>query len=104
MEELEAEAVLLGGSLDELTAVQQDRAHPLAHLGRLVNEQHSRLQHAPQFGPALKGPSDLEGRGLPSMLAGTPGASELLEEGLMDGAPDSGQGSLLVFNRSSKRW
>lgn len=102
MEELEAEAVLLGGSLDELTAVQQDRAHPLAHLGRLVNEQHSRLQHAPQFGPALKSPSDLEGRGLPSMLAGTPGASELLGEGQTDGAPGSRQGSLLFLTGALK--
>ena len=73
VEELEAEAVLLGGPLDELAAVQQDRAHPLAHLGCLVDEQHSRLQHAPQFGPALQGPSDLGGRVLPSVPGGDPG-------------------------------
>lgn len=61
VEELEAEAVLLGGPLDELAAVQQDGAHPLAHLGRLVNEQHTRLQHAPQFGPALQRAPNLRG-------------------------------------------
>lgn len=60
MEEFEAEAVLLGGALDKLTAVQQHRAHPLAHLGRLVDEQHAWLQHAPQLRPALQGPSDLQ--------------------------------------------
>lgn len=60
VEEFEAEAVLLGGALDKLAAVQQHRAHPLAHLGCLVDEQHPRLQHTPQLRPALQGPPDLQ--------------------------------------------
>lgn len=59
VEEFEAEAVLLGGALDKLAAVQQHCAHPLAHLGCLVDEQHPWLQHTPQLRPALQGPSDL---------------------------------------------
>ena len=102
VEELEAEAVLLGGPLNELAAVQQDRAHPLAHLGRLVDEQHPRLQHAPQFGPTLQGPADLGGGALPSMPARDPGASGRLGEGQIHRALGSGQSSLLVFNRNSE--
>ena len=60
VEEFEAEAVLLGGALNKLAAVQQHRAHPLAHLGCLVNEQHPWLQYTPQLRPALQGPSDLQ--------------------------------------------
>lgn len=59
MEELEAEAVLLGGPLDELAGVEQHRAHPLAILVSLVDQQHPRLQHTPQLGPALQGATDL---------------------------------------------
>ena len=65
VEEFEAEAILLGGTLNELAAVQQHRAHPLAHLGRLVNEQHARLQHTPQLRPTLQGPSDLQENSFP---------------------------------------
>lgn len=53
VEELEAEAVLLGGPLDELAGIEKHRPHPLAVLVGLVDEQHARLKHAPQLGPAL---------------------------------------------------
>lgn len=59
VKELEAESVLFGGSLDELTSIEQHRADPLAVLIRLVDEQNTRLQHAPQFGPALQRAADL---------------------------------------------
>lgn len=102
MEELEAEAVLLGRPLDELAAVQEDRAHPLAHLGRLVDEQGARLQHAPQFGPALQGPSDLRGGALASVLGGPRprGHPDSLGKGQSRAGPWAGQRALLVFKRS----
>lgn len=59
VEELEAEAVLLGRPLDQLTGVEQHRSHPLAVLVGFVDEQDTRLQHAPQLGPALQSATDL---------------------------------------------
>ena len=38
MVQLEAEAVLLGGPLDELAGVEEDGAHPVVVLGRLVDQ------------------------------------------------------------------
>lgn len=60
VEELEAEAVLLGGPLDQLTGVEQHRPHPLAIFVGLIDEQDARLQHTPQLGPALQSATDLE--------------------------------------------
>lgn len=60
MEELEAEAILLRGPLDELAGVEQHRSHPLAVLVGFVDEQHAWLQHTPQLGPALQSASDLD--------------------------------------------
>lgn len=60
VEELEAEAVLLGGPLNELTGVEEHRSHPLAVLVGLVDEQDARFQHAPQLGPALQSATDLQ--------------------------------------------
>ena len=60
VEELEAEAVLLGGPLDQLAGVEQHRSHPLAVFVGFVNEQDAGLQHAPQLGPALQSAADLE--------------------------------------------
>lgn len=60
VEELEAEAILLGGSLDELAGVEQDSPDPLAVLIGLIDEQDSWLQHTPQLGPALQCASDLK--------------------------------------------
>jgi len=51
--ELEAEAVLLGGPLDQLAGVEEDGAHPVVRLGGLVDQENPRLQDAPQLGPAL---------------------------------------------------
>lgn len=59
VEELEAEAVLLGGPLDELAGIEQHRSNPLAVFVGLVDEQHARLQHTPQLGPALQSAADL---------------------------------------------
>lgn len=59
VEELEAEAVLLGGPLDELAGIEQHRSNPLAIFVGLVDEQHARLQHTPQLGPALQSATDL---------------------------------------------
>lgn len=49
MEQLEAEAILLAGSFDNLAGREQDRSHPVATFGlrALVDEQQSRLQDAP---------------------------------------------------------
>lgn len=60
VEELEAETVLLGGSLDELAGVEQDSPDPLAVLIGLIDEQDSWLQHTPQLGPALQRASNLK--------------------------------------------
>lgn len=95
VEELEAEAVLLGGPLDELTAVQQDGAHPLAHRGGLVDEQHPWLQHTPQFGPALQSPPDL--------WAGAPlSRPRKGPSGRRRWGSGCGQSSLVLFKSSSQ--
>lgn len=60
VKEFEAEAVFFGGSLDELTGVEQHRANPLTVLIGLVDEQNPRFQHTPQFGPALQRATDLK--------------------------------------------
>lgn len=59
VEELEAEAVLLGRPLDELAGIEKHRPHPLAIFVGLVDEQDARLQHTPQLGPALQSSADL---------------------------------------------
>lgn len=59
VEELEAEAVLLGRPLDQLAGVEQHRSHPLAVLVGFVDEQDTWLQHTPQLGPALQSATDL---------------------------------------------
>lgn len=59
MEELEAEAILLRGSLDELTGVEQHGTDPLAVLIGLIDQQDAWLQHTPQLGPALQRATDL---------------------------------------------
>lgn len=60
MEEFKAEAILFGGSLDQLTRMEEDCPNPLSDLWRLVNEQHSWFQDTPQSGPALQSPTNLE--------------------------------------------
>lgn len=60
VEELEAEAILLRGPLDELAGVEQHRSHPLAVFVGFVDEQHAWFQHTPQLGPALQSASDLD--------------------------------------------
>lgn len=60
MEQFKAEAILFGGSLDQLTRMEQDCPNPLSNLWRLINEQHSWLQDTPEFGPALQSPTNLE--------------------------------------------
>lgn len=51
--ELEAEAILLGRSLDQLACAEQDGAHPVVCFGGLVNQKNSRLEGTPQLGPTL---------------------------------------------------
>ena len=51
--ELEAEAVLLGRSLDQLARTEQDGAHPVVRFGGLIDEKNSWLQGTPQLGPTL---------------------------------------------------
>lgn len=51
--ELEAEAVLLGGSLNQLACTEQDGAHPVVRFGGLIDQKNSRLQGTPQLGPTL---------------------------------------------------
>lgn len=53
MVKLEAEAVLLGRSLDELACTEENSAHPVIRFGGLVNQKYSRLQCTPQLGPAF---------------------------------------------------
>lgn len=60
MEQFKAEAILFGGSLDQLTRMEQDCPNPLSDLRRLINEQHSWFQDTPEFGPALQSPTNLE--------------------------------------------
>ncbi len=59
VEELEAEAVLLGGPLDELAGVEQHRSHPLAVFMGFINEENAWFQHTPQLGPTLQSATDL---------------------------------------------
>lgn len=61
MKKFKTEAILFGGSLDELTRMEQDCPNPLSDLWRLINQQHSRFQNTPQLGPALQSPTNLEG-------------------------------------------
>lgn len=51
--ELEAEAVLLGGPLNQLARVEQEGAHPVVRFRGLIDQQDPRLQGTPQLGPAL---------------------------------------------------
>lgn len=58
--ELEAEAVLFGGSLNQLACAEQDGSHPVVHFGGLIDQKDSRLQGTPQLGPALQRATDLK--------------------------------------------
>lgn len=60
VEELEAEAVLLGRPLDQLAGVEKHRSHPLAIFVGFVDEQDAWFQDAPQLGPALQSSTDLQ--------------------------------------------
>lgn len=60
VEELEAEAVLLRGPLDELAGIEQHRSHPLAIFMGFIDEQDAWFQHTPQLGPALQSATDLD--------------------------------------------
>ena len=51
--ELEAEAVLLGGPLNQLARVEQEGAHRVVRFRGLIDQQDPRLQGTPQLGPAL---------------------------------------------------
>ena len=53
MVKLEAEAILLGRSLNQLACTEKNRAHPVIRFGGLINQKYSRLQGTPQLGPAL---------------------------------------------------
>lgn len=59
VEELEAEAVLLRGPLNELAGVEQHRSNPLAVFVGFIDEQHAWFQHTPQLGPALQSATNL---------------------------------------------
>lgn len=61
VEQLEAEAILLAGPLDNLAGRQQHRTDPVTALGlrTLVDKQQTRLQHAPQLRPRLERAPDL---------------------------------------------
>lgn len=61
MKKFKTEAILFGGSLDQLTRMEQDCPNPLSDLWRLINQQHSRFQNTPQLGPTLQGPTNLQG-------------------------------------------
>lgn len=61
MKELEAEAILLRGPLDELAGIEQHGSHPLAIFVGFIDEQDPWFQHTPQLGPALEGSTDLGG-------------------------------------------
>lgn len=60
VEELEAEAVLLGGPLDQLAGIEQHCPHPLSVFVSFINEQDAWFQHTPQLRPALQSATDLE--------------------------------------------
>ena len=62
MEKLEAEAVLLARSLQQLTRVEYDGADPLArfHFVALVQKHYAWLQYDVQFHPVLEAASDLQ--------------------------------------------
>lgn len=60
VEELKAEAVLLGGPLDQLAGVQQHRPHPLTVFVGFIDEKDTGFQHAPQLGPRLQSAPDLQ--------------------------------------------
>lgn len=51
--EFEAEAILLGGSLNQLTCTKQDGAHPVVRFGGLIDQKNSWLQGTPQLSPTL---------------------------------------------------
>ena len=51
--ELEAEAILLGGSLNQLACSEQNGAHPVICFGSLIDQKYSGLQGTPQLGPTL---------------------------------------------------
>lgn len=61
MKKFKTETILFGGSLDQLTRMEQDCPNPLSDLWRLINQQHSWFQNTPQFGPTLQSPTNLEG-------------------------------------------
>ena len=63
MEQLEAEAVLLGWPFDNLADVDDDGADPVARLvclGRLVQQQQTGLELAPELGPLFERGAYLE--------------------------------------------
>lgn len=60
VEELEAEAVLLGGPLNQLAGIEQHCPHPLSVFVGFINEQDAWFQHTPQLRPALQSATDLE--------------------------------------------
>lgn len=53
VEKLEAESILLGGSLNQLACTEQDGAHPVVYFGGLIDQENSRLQDTPQLSPTL---------------------------------------------------
>lgn len=59
VKELEAEAVLLWGPLNELAGIEQHCSHPLAIFVGFIDEQDPWFQHTPQLGPAFESPTDL---------------------------------------------
>lgn len=59
--ELEAEAILLGGSLDQLACAEQDCAHPVVCFGGLIDQKNPGLKGTPQLGPTLQRATDLQG-------------------------------------------
>lgn len=60
MKEFEAEAILLGGPLDELAGIEQHCSHPLPVFVSFVDKQDAWLQHTPQLGPAFQSATDLQ--------------------------------------------
>lgn len=62
VEQLKAESVLLARPLDHLARRQQHRSDPMRalHLRRLVDEQKTRLQHAPKLRPWLERAANLQ--------------------------------------------
>jgi len=61
MKKFKTEAILFGGSLDQLTRMEQDCPNPLSNLWCLIYQQHSWLQNTPQLGPTLQSPTNLKG-------------------------------------------